>query len=112
MVTDTRPGDGAERQGLTGQGQARHQRRVHHHPAGEGEILDRRGGEDHRAGVEGGVLVRAAPRRAGHWRAKRPPGREQRARPHRDAPGGHGHGRVPRTGGDPAGQAVSGEPMR
>lgn len=57
MVTDTGPGDGAEKQGLTGQGQAWHQRCVHHHPAGEGEILDRRGGEDHGARVEGGVLV-------------------------------------------------------
>ncbi len=102
MVTDARPGDGAERQGLTGQGQARHQRRVHHHPAGEGEILDLRGGEDHRAGVEGGVLVRGAARRAGERRAEQLPGREQRAGPHRDAPGAHRAGRVPRAGGDSA----------
>lgn len=99
MGTDTRPGDGAERQRLTGQGQARHQRRVHHHPAGEGEILDLRGGEDHRAGVERGVHVRAAAQRA----AERLTGREQPACPHRDAPGGHRTGRFPRTSGDPAG---------
>lgn len=57
MGADTRPGDRAESQGRAWQREARHQRRVHHHPAGEGEILDLRGGEDHGAGVEGGVHV-------------------------------------------------------
>ncbi|KAI3367416.1 hypothetical protein L3Q82_026271 [Scortum barcoo] len=84
---------------LTGQGQARHQRRVHHHPARQGEVLDLRGGEDHRAGVEGGVLLRAAARRAGE---ERRPGRELRAGADRDAPGAHRTGRVPGSGGDPA----------
>lgn len=103
MGTDTRPGDGSERQGLTGQGQARHQRCVHHHPAREGEVLDRRGGEDDRAGVEGGVLVRAAARCAGERRAERIPSWELRANPDGDAQGAHWAGRVPRTGCDPSG---------
>lgn len=98
MGADTRPGDRAESQKLAGQRKARHQRRLHHHSAGEGEILDLRGGEDHRAGVEGGVHVWAAAWRAG----ERLPGREQPTDPNRNAPGSHGAGPLPRTGGGPS----------
>lgn len=77
------------RKGTANQGQAWQPLPLHHHPGGEGEVHHGPGGEGGGAGVERGVLLRAATLHPGGGRPGRVPAGQRGPGPHSHAPGAY-----------------------